>query len=136
MYDLRFTKPPSGPHRRPRTTTPLLTYPNHTNPYTRTLGFDICTSLNLVVAATSPSPYPSTDQSQQQGTVNLYALHTGEKIRSILPSPPSPQLTDPAEPPSGDAELVKCIRFSNLNQDSRARGLVMARSNVIEEWTW
>jgi len=165
MYDLRFSKhhprlhpsphlnttrhgpPPPRPTTKP-STTPLLTYHQHLNPHTHNLGFDIDTSLNLVAAATSPL-FPSSSSSTNapskdpgRGNVNVYALHTGEMIRSIPRGhamPPSPS-TDTREGIRTDRDVeaaeVQCVRFSTLDRDKSTRGLVMARGSALEEWCW
>lgn len=166
MYDLRFIKHPPrsqpsvshpktthtrSPHSRPVTkasTIPLIIYHQHCNPHTQNLGFDIDTSHKLVAAATSPL-FPSSSSStntpsidSEGAQVNLYALHTGDLIRSISPRHPIPPSTSTDQREgiqtardTGGAE-VRCIRFSTLDRDKSMRGLVMARGSRLEEWGW
>ena len=74
--------------------------------------------------------------------MNLYALHTGDMIRSIPAHQPirpstasdnSERIPDKTKREDGE---VRCIRFSNVDRGGEWKRLVMARGGAVEEWCW
>lgn len=91
--------------------TPVLTF-DYSNAYRYPLGFDVSAELGLVAAA------------QDDGTIRMYSLQTGEKIGWAGAVPQAAQ----------EASQVKCLRFVD---DGRGVPKVMASIGAsVVEYAW
>ncbi len=121
MYDLRMqvqgqveskARTGKGKAGGKISTSAVVEYPTYSNDYRLGLGFDIDTETGLVAAASD------------QNTLQLFALHSGEEIKS-------------KEGNRAFDDLVRCVRFSQApGQAHRAKELLVSVGNGVECFSW
>jgi hypothetical protein len=125
-YDLRYPKhhaalqiwPTDAAHYDQKVTTPVVTYPEHTNSARHDLGFDVDSDAGIVAAV----------QDDDHRTIKIFSASSGRMLRSIDAAEVEPQL-DPTRP-------VHAVRFVDYRADGGMKSLWVAKGSGIVSYEW